>query len=92
VKHFKFADSVWHRVVQCVQEGMLTGTDVTDSLRQISVSVDENDPHVLVLTPEYQTQVREMHDKMLAHARELQAQRSSSFIVGDGEGGNKESN
>jgi hypothetical protein len=78
----KFADSVWHRVVQIIQEAMLTGTDCSDYLRQIRCVPDESDPHVLVLSPEYQKQVREMHEKMLAQAREIQAKtRNNKFII-----------
>jgi hypothetical protein len=68
----KFADSVWHRVVQIIQESMLEGVDCADLLRQVRVTSDDSDPHVLVLTPEYQIQVRDMHDKLLkeAHARQ----------------------
>lgn len=78
----KFADNVWHRVVQIVQEAMLTGVDCSDLLRQIRVVPDESDPHVLVLSPEYQKQVREMHEKMLDQARELQAQQEGNkFII-----------
>jgi hypothetical protein len=77
----KIADSVWHRIVQCIQEAMLTGTDVSDSLRQVRVVPDESDPHVLVLSPEYQEQVQEMHEKMLQHVREQQAKQGNRYIV-----------
>jgi len=87
--NMKFADGVWHRVVQIVQEAMLTGTDCADSLRQVRVVPDASDPHVLVLSAEYQQQVKEMHEKMLAHVREIQsAQTGNKFIIpgesGDG--------
>jgi hypothetical protein len=68
----RLSDSVWHRVIQAVQEGILTGVDVSDVLRQISVVPDEDDPNVLVLSREYQQQVKEMHEKMLQRAQELQ--------------------
>jgi hypothetical protein len=78
----KFADGVWHRVVQIVQEAMLTGVDCADLLRQVRVVPDASDPHVLVLSVEYQKQVREMHDKMLDQAREIQAQQTGNkFII-----------
>ena len=78
----KFADSVWHRVVQIVQEAMLTGVDCADLLRQVRVVPDASDPHVLVLSAEYQKQVREMHEKMLQQAREMAAaQTGNNFII-----------
>lgn len=81
--NLKFADSVWHRVVQIVQEGILMGTDVSDGMRQISVVPDESDPHVLVLSPEYEKQVRDMHTKLLDQAREIQATQTkgNKFII-----------
>lgn len=82
MKVMKFADSVWHRVVQIVQEAMLTGVDCSDLLRQIQVVPDESDPNVLVLSPEYQKQVRDMHEKLLAQAREMQAQTvGNKFVI-----------
>ena len=81
----KFADGIWHRVVCIIQEAMLTGVDCADLLRQVRVVPDETDPHVLLLTPEYQRQVREMHEKMLDQAKQIQAsQAGSKFIVPEG--------
>jgi len=94
MSELKFADSVWHRIVNCIQEGMLMGTDVTDSLRQVRVVPDETDEHVLVLSPEYQKQVKEMHEKMLKQAREIQASASSSnkFIINPSSSGRDDGN
>lgn len=77
----KFADSVWHRVVQIVQEAMLTGVDCGDLLRQVRVVPDETDPHVLVLSSEYERQVKEMHEKLLQQAREIQAASAANRFV-----------
>jgi len=87
MSEMKFADSVWHRVVQIVQEGMLMGFDVSDGLRQVRVVPDESDPNVLVLSADYQKQVKEMHEKMLQQAREVQAaQTGNKFIISGGGG------
>jgi len=88
MSNMKFADSVWHRVVQIIQEGMLMGTDVSDGLRQVTVVPDASDPHVLVLSAEYQKQVKEMHDKMLNQAREIQAAQTGNKFIIPGESGN----
>lgn len=77
----RFADSVWHRVVQIVQESMMTGTDCADLLRQVRVVPDSTDPNVLVLTSEYEAQVREMHENMLRKAKEMQAAMASERFV-----------
>lgn len=82
----KFSDSVWHRVVQIVQEAILTGVDCSDLLRQVRIVPDETDPHVLVLSPDYERQVKEMHEKMLRQAKEIQsaAVTGPRFIINPG--------
>lgn len=77
----KIADSVWHRVVQIVQEAMLTGVDCGDLLRQVRVVPDDTDDHVLVLSADYEKQVREMHAKLLQQAREIQAASGANRFV-----------
>lgn len=85
MEQMKIADRVWQRVVQIVQEAMLTGVDCADLLRQVRVVPDETDPHVLVLTADYERQVKEMHEKLLQQAREIQAAGASNrFIVRPG--------
>ena len=88
-QELKFADGVWHRVVQIVQEAMLTGVDCSDLLRQIRIEHDEADPSTLVLTLEYQRQVRTMHEKLLQQAKDMQnAQSGKKFIIPDGSSSN----
>jgi len=88
-QELKFADSIWHRVVQIVQEAMLTGVDCSDLLRQIRVEHDEEDASTLVLTLEYQRQVRSMHEKLLQQAKDLQnASPGKKFIIPDGTSSN----
>lgn len=83
-EEFKFADSVWHRVVQIVQEAMMTGVDCADLLRQIRAVRSDADSGTLELSSSYQKQVKDMHDKMLKHAREVQAaQQGNKFILPD---------
>lgn len=77
----KLADSVLHRFVQILQEALLTGTDVSDHLRMVRVEADKDDPHVLVLTDEYKTQVAEIHKKYEAEVEEIKARRAASQIV-----------
>jgi hypothetical protein len=84
MSQLKIADTVWHRVVQIIQEAMLEGVDCADLLRQVRVVPDSSDPHVLTLSPEYEHQVKEMHDKLLARAEELQAAQKPKLLIGDG--------
>ena len=83
----KFSDSVWHRVINAFQEAILTGVECSDVLRQIRVVPDASDPHVLVLSPEYEKQVRDMHAKMLEEAQKLQVKKSDGLLVGKGSPG-----
>ena len=82
---FKFADSVSMRLVQIFQEAMMMGVDGADLLRQVQLVPDESDPNVLVLSPEYQAQVKEAYAKYEAQAQELQAKRGPKLILGGGE-------
>ncbi len=78
----KFADSVWHRVVQIVQEAMLTGVDCADLLRQIRVVRSSTHSDELVLSQEYEKHVKTMHDEMLRHAKSVQeSQVGNKFLV-----------
>lgn len=80
---FKFADSVSMRLVQIFQEAIMTGVDGADLLRQVRLCADPADPSTLQLTPEYRQQVTDMHAKLEAQARELQAQQSGRRVIID---------
>jgi len=76
MSNYRLADSVSARLVQIFQEAIMTGVDGADLLRQVRLVVDESDPDVLVLSPEYQKQVKESHEKLLQQVPELLRQRS----------------
>lgn len=80
---FKFADSVSMRLVQIFQEAIMTGVDGADLLRQVRLCADPDDASTLQLTPEYRQQVTDMHTKLEAQARELQAQQSGRRVIID---------
>lgn len=69
---FKLSDSVLHRVVQIVQEGILLGIDVADLLRQIKLTTG-TDESTLVLTKEYVELVESSHKKYLDELSEKQS-------------------
>lgn len=83
---FRLADSVLRRVVNCIQEAMLTGVDCSDLLRQVRLTPDENDAEALVMTADYQQQVKEMHDKLEARAKELQEEQTNARLIIGGSG------
>lgn len=80
---YKIADSVWHRVVQIIQEAMITGVDCADLMRQVRVRVDPNDDTSLVMTEDYEKQVLEMHKKYLEEAETLKTAKQSSSLLTD---------
>ena len=60
----QLSDNVIARIVQILQEGLMSGTDITDHMRMIRVETDGDDK--LQLTPEYIQQVNEGFDKINA--------------------------
>lgn len=80
-QELKLADSVLHRIVQILQEALLEGVDVSDLMRQIRLVKQDDD--TLVLSPEYEKQVTEMHEKLLKQAEELKAaHQEKKFTIG----------
>lgn len=82
---FTFSDEILAAVAQCVQLGMLTGTDVVDHLRVLEVEADPTDvmptvgqnTQVLVLTPEckerHERNIADLVDRSLALSKQLKA-------------------
>jgi len=68
-EEYTCADEVWFRIVQIVQEALLTGTDCADLLRQIRLSKGDNDQMILSAT--YKEQVKRMHEKLLENAEAI---------------------
>ena len=82
-QEMKLADSVLHRIIQILQEGLLLGVDVSDLMRQIRLVQDADDSGVLLMSPAYEKQVNEMHEKLLKQAEEKQnAAREGKLIIG----------
>ena len=78
---YKFSDSVSMRMIQIFQESVIFGIDGADLFRQVRLVVDENDPESLILDPEYEKQVAEMHQKYL---EDLQKMKNLDETQGDG--------
>jgi len=74
---YKFSDSVSMRMIQIFQESVIFGIDGADLFRQVRLVVDENDPESLILDPEYEKQVAEMHEKYVAAAMTAQEQQEN---------------
>jgi len=68
---FRLDDNVLRRIVQIMQEGMLTGTDVADHMRMIRLQSSEDDADILVLTEDYTELVSGQHETMLQEAKDI---------------------
>ena len=75
-KIYTLGDTILARIVQIVQEGVLTNTDVSDLMRQIKVTTTEN--NTLQLTPEYIQQVKDNYQRVID---EYQQNKSNISII-----------
>ena len=62
---YKLNDNVLRRIVQIMQEGMLSGTDVADHMRMIRLTPSTEDTESLVLTDDYIKLVETQHETLL---------------------------
>ena len=69
---YKISDTVAMRFVQIFQEALLLGLDGADLMRQVRLVVDGSNPDTVTLDPQYELQVKEMHEKYLADVEKLQ--------------------
>lgn len=76
--NYKISDEVWHRVVQIIQEAMLTGVDCADLLRQVRLTQENDD--TLTLTEDYRQQVARTHEKYLS---EIEGKKNQTTILTD---------
>ena len=70
------------RFIQIFQEAVLFGIDGADLMRQVRLTVDENEKDTMTLDPTYEAQVAEMHKKYLADAEKLQAEQTTTLPKG----------
>ena len=80
IMSYKISDSVAMRFIQIFQEAVLMGIDGADLMRQVRLVVDEANPDTVVLCPQYENQVLEMHKKYLEDAERLKAQSESITV------------
>ena len=71
IMSYKISDSVAMRFIQIFQEAVLMGIDGADLMRQVRLVVDEANPDTIMLCPQYENQVLEMHKKYLEDAEKL---------------------
>ena len=71
---YKLSDNVLRRIVQLMQEGLLTGTDITDHMRMIRLEENDDDSSQLILTDEYRAIVENQHEIMLQEIEDFREQ------------------
>jgi hypothetical protein len=71
---YRLSDNVLRRIVQVMQEGLLTGTDVTDHMRMIRLTPSDDDADQLVMTEDYQHLVESQHEAMLREIDDFKLQ------------------
>jgi len=84
---YKLSDDVLRRVVQILQEALLTGTDVSDHLRMIRL-IDlhpglDGSTLTLDLSPDYSQQIQDNFAKMIKEAEEIKSNRARHGSVID---------
>jgi hypothetical protein len=67
---FKFSDEVIAQVARLVQLAIITGTDIVDNLRMLSVTQSESDKEILVLTDEYRQIAESQITKLMSELEE----------------------
>ena len=71
IKTYKLSDSTIMQIARCVQLSLLTQTDVTDQLRNISLK-EGSEEGMLVPTPEYIVESELYIKELLERAKKLQ--------------------
>ena len=84
---YKLSDDVLRRIVQILQEALLTGTDVSDHLRMIRLADlrpnEDGSTLTLDLAPDYSKQVQDNFEKMIKEAEEIKENRARHGSVID---------
>lgn len=73
-EQLRLSDNVIARIVQILQEGLMSGTDITDHMRMIRMESTDGE---LQLTAEYLEQVRKGFEKINSQAQELASKGST---------------
>ncbi len=63
---YKLSDGVVAQIAKVLQVAILTGTDITDNLRMLSLVCPEGE-NILSVDPEYEKTFNEGLDRMLNH-------------------------
>ena len=65
MESFKFSDEVIAQVAKLVQLAIITGTDIVDNFRMVSVTPSESDEGMLILTDEYRNIAEDQIAKLM---------------------------
>jgi len=81
MENFRLSDNVLRRIVQIVQEGFLTGTDISDHMRMMRLEETAEGSGCLALTDEYKGLVEKQHNQMLQEVEEMKEAAAESKPV-----------
>jgi len=75
-KEYRFSTKLIMRIVQLLQEAMMTGTDITELMMAIRVEIADNDEEI-VQTAEYDKMVVAHLEQLLAEAKRLSGDKNA---------------
>ena len=75
-KEYRFSTKLIMRIVQLLQEAMMTGTDITELMMAIRVEIADNDEEI-VQTAEYDKMVVAHLEHLLAEAKRLSGDKNA---------------
>lgn len=87
-KIYRMSDELLGRVLNVIQEAMISGTDVLDLFREMEMKPSDDDPHHLVLTDDYRAKIDAWHkdiEDILKKREQEFTEQHGGLIVGTGD-------
>lgn len=69
------------RIVQILQEAIITGTDISDLLSDMRVMVSKEDKDKLDISPEYMERVEKWHEELIENAKAMGQENERGKII-----------
>ena len=88
MKVYKLSDEVLGRIINILQEAMISGVDILDLFRMMQLTQSDEDENELTLTSDYRDSIKKWHDeitKMLEKRQEQFSDSHGGILVGTGQ-------
>ena len=88
MKVFKLSDEVLGRIINILQEAMISGVDILDLFRMMQLTQSEEDENELTLTDDYRESIKKWHNDialMLEKRQEEYVDNHGGLLVGTGQ-------